>query len=163
MISKEKLDDITDFLKWNVFRNSDIMFLDTPGIPLKKPLTDKFDGEPIEEVDLVDVIASLHNLLYEAVTGERYDYMFHWANKVGSDCVDNIFDDDTWEGTHKENHISKEEYFASCHDALESIQSVLKNPILKKSASDMLKAIEVTHMITKDCYEVTKEEENKNE
>lgn len=42
-------------------------------------------------------IASLHNLLYEAVTGERYDYMFHWANKVGGDCLDNIFDDDTEE------------------------------------------------------------------
>lgn len=163
MISKEKLDDITDFLKWNVFRNSDIMFLEAPGIPLNKPLTDEFDGEPIKEVDLVDVIASLHNLLYEAVTGERYDYMFHWANKVGSDCVDNIFDDETSEGTRKENHISKEEYFASCHDALESIQSILKNPILKKSASDMLKAIEVTHMITKDCFEAAKEEENKNE
>lgn len=85
MISKEKLDDITDFLKWNVFRNSDIMFLEGQGITLNKPLTDKFDGEPIKEVYLVDVIASLHNLLYEAVTGERYDYMFHWANKVGSD------------------------------------------------------------------------------
>lgn len=94
MISKEKLDEITYFLKWNIFRNSNIMFLETPGIPLHKSLTDKYDGEPIKEVDLVDVIASLHNLLYEAVTGERYDYMFHWANKVGSDCVDNIFDDD---------------------------------------------------------------------
>lgn len=43
MISKEKLDDITDFLKWNVFRNFDIMFLDTPGIPLHKSL--KEEGE----------------------------------------------------------------------------------------------------------------------
>lgn len=163
MISKEKLDDITEFLKWNVFRNSDIMFLETPGIPLKKPLTDKFDGEPIEEVDLVDVIASLHNLLCEAVTGERYDYMFHWANKVGGDCLDNIFDDKS-EGTRRENDINKEEYFASCHDALESIESILKNPLLKKSASDMLKAIEVTHMITKDFYEATNEKgENKND
>lgn len=43
---------------------------------------------------LLNVIASLHNLLYESETGERYDYMFHWANKCGGDCSDNIFDKD---------------------------------------------------------------------
>lgn len=151
MISKEKLDDITNYLIAHVFRNGNIMLCE-----------DNFADDD-DETPLADIIASLHNLLYEAVTGERYDYMFHWANKVGGDCLDNIFDDDTSEGTRRENDINKEEYFASCHDALESIQSVLKNPILKKSTSDMLKAIEVTHMITKDCYEVTKEEESKNE
>ena len=52
------------------------------------------------QTPLADIIASLHNLLYEAVTGERYDYMFHWANKVGGDCIDNIFDDDL-EGENK--------------------------------------------------------------
>lgn len=30
--------------------------------------------------DLLDVIASLHNELYKEVTGEYYDYMYHWAN-----------------------------------------------------------------------------------
>lgn len=151
MISKEKLIDITDYLITHVFRNGNIMLCE-----------DNFADDE-NQTSLADIIASLHNLLYEAVTGERYNYMFHWANKVGGDCLDNIFDDDTSEGTHKENHISKDEYFASCHDALESIQSVLKNPILKKSASDMLKAIEVTHMITKDFYEATKEEGENND
>lgn len=147
MISKEKLDAITNYLIAHVFRNGNIMLCE-----------DNFADDD-DETPLADIIASLHNLLYEAVTGERYDYMFHWANKVGGDCLDNIFDDDKSEGTRRENDINKEEYFASCHDALESIQSVLQNPILKKSASDMLKAIEVTHMITKDFYEAAKEEE----
>lgn len=82
MITKEDLDKITETLIENVFRNEDIMF-------------NVIHNEPIvidnEYADLIDIIASLHNLLYEAVTGEKYDYMWHWANKVGSWCNDNIF------------------------------------------------------------------------
>lgn len=78
-MTKEQLDKITEYLKCNVWRNANVMF----------------DNACIEEDDvsnLVDIISSLHNLLYEEVTGERYNYAFHWANKVGSDVVDNIFD-----------------------------------------------------------------------
>lgn len=78
-MTKEQLDKITEYLKWNVWRNDNVMF----------------DNSCIEEgdvSDLVDIISSLHNLLYEEVTGERYNYAFHWANKVGSDVLDNIFD-----------------------------------------------------------------------
>lgn len=78
-MTKEQLDEITEYLKWNVWRNENVMF----------------DNACIEEDDvsnLVDIISSLHNLLYEEVTGKRYNYAFHWANKVGSDVVDNIFD-----------------------------------------------------------------------
>ena len=92
MISKKQLDEITDFLKWNIFRNGDIMYDDDfPGVKLEKAYTDKYHGE-ITEVDLTDIIASLHNLLYEAVYGQRYDYMFHHCNKIGADCLDNVFD-----------------------------------------------------------------------
>lgn len=92
MISKKQLDEITDFLKWNIFRNGDIMYDDDfPGVKLDEPYTDKFHGE-ISEVDLTDIIASLHNLLYEAVYGQRYDYMFHHCNKIGADCLDTVFD-----------------------------------------------------------------------
>ena len=70
---------------------------DIPPAELEKSFIDE-DGDEVSEVDLVDIIASLHNLLYEAVTGERYDYMFHWANKCGSDCNDDIFDKDIWGG-----------------------------------------------------------------
>ena len=82
-IDQKKLTAITQFLAENVFRNADIMFEDLPGVTI--------DGC---EVDLTDIIASLHNLLCEAVTGNRYNYMFHWANKIGSWTLDNIFDDD---------------------------------------------------------------------
>lgn len=83
MIDQKKLKDITEFLANNVFRDIDIMHEDLPGVSI--------DGC---EVDLVDIIASLHNLLCEAVTGNRYNYMFHWANKAGAGTFDNIFDDD---------------------------------------------------------------------
>lgn len=78
-MDKDKLNKVTEYLKDHVWRNSNVMF----------------DKELIEEGDveqLVDIISSLHNLLYEEVTGERYNYAFHWANKVGSDTEDNVFD-----------------------------------------------------------------------
>lgn len=80
-MTKDELNTITSLLIENVFRNSHIMFSDD----------EIMIGD--EVVGLPDIIASLHNLLYEQITGERYDYMFHWANKVGSDCIDNIFDE----------------------------------------------------------------------
>lgn len=76
-MDKNKLDEITTYLKENVFKNTDIMYTDDDMI-----------------IDLLEMIASLHNLLYEAVTGERYDYMFHWANKIGSWVYDDFFDDE---------------------------------------------------------------------
>lgn len=76
-----KLKQITEWLKENVFRNYDFMFANGDEI---------YPGG----VHAADIIASLHNLLYEQVTGERYNYMFHWANKIGSDTQDNIFDGD---------------------------------------------------------------------
>lgn len=78
-MKREQLDEITEYLVYNVWRNGNVMF----------------DNSCIEEgdvADLVDIISSLHNLLYEEVTGQRYNYAFHWANKVGSAVVDNIFD-----------------------------------------------------------------------
>ena len=82
MISKEQLDNITSWLKWNIFRNGDVMWSQD---------TETDEGELF--YDLIDMIASLHNLLYEAITGDRYDYWFHWCNKIGSDCNENFFDD----------------------------------------------------------------------
>lgn len=80
-MTKDELNAITSWLIVNVFRNSHIMFSDDEIM-----IGDDVIGMP-------DIIATLHNLLYEQITGERYDYMFHWANKVGSWCEDDIFDD----------------------------------------------------------------------
>ena len=86
MISKEKLDKITETLIVEVFRNEDIM-LDARFLLEHELIINN------EYVDLIDIIASLHNLLYEAVTGSKYNYMWHWANKVGAWCEDNIFEE----------------------------------------------------------------------
>ena len=92
MIDKTKMDKITEWLIDNVFRNDYIettynRYLDY------KYVDGSYEVNKGINIDLVDIIASLHNLLYECVTGERYDYMFHWTNKIGApDPIDDIFD-----------------------------------------------------------------------
>lgn len=82
-LKRSDLDHITESLIEQVFRNENIMF------NLRNDEYMVFiDGE---YADLIDIIASLHNLLYETVTGKKYDYMWHWANKVGAWCNDNLF------------------------------------------------------------------------
>lgn len=76
MITEEQLFKITEYLKENVWRNPDIMY--------------ELDTEEIGS--LVDIISTLHNLLYECVTGVRYNYAWHWTNKLGMDILDNVFD-----------------------------------------------------------------------
>ena len=49
------------------------------------------EGDDSIILHLLDVIASLHNELYNAVTGNYYDYMFHWSNKVGYDGIEDDF------------------------------------------------------------------------
>ena len=79
-MTKEELDNITVYIKDNVMSNSRIMFEDAVR-----------GDDKYYDVDLIEVIASLHNMLYKEVTGEYYNYMFHWANKVGSWVYDDLF------------------------------------------------------------------------
>lgn len=85
MMKKEKLNVITNFMKEAVWRNPDLMFAmntDDPG--------------DIDEYfwKLLDIATSLHNELYKEVTGEYYNYAFHWANKIcASEPDDNLFKD----------------------------------------------------------------------
>lgn len=74
MITEEQLYAITERIKEKVWRNGNVMFE---------------DGAE----DAIDILSSLHNLLWECVTGKRYDYAFHWCNKCGSDTNDKYFDD----------------------------------------------------------------------
>ena len=80
-MTKYELDNITFWIKENVMRNSKIMF------------DDAIRGDDgYQDIDLIEVIASLHNMLYKEVTGEYYDYMFHWANKIGAYVIyDDMF------------------------------------------------------------------------
>lgn len=53
---------------------------------------DVFFAEDEETVTyLVNVVTSLYNMLHKEVTGEYYDYMFHWANKIGAEIDEHMF------------------------------------------------------------------------
>ena len=82
-MTEKQLSAITEYLKEKVWRNEDAMYMqsDDQGI------------SSIDPADLIDIISSLHNLLYEAITGKKYNYAFHWCNKIGSWTEDNIFDE----------------------------------------------------------------------
>lgn len=71
MVDKHDIDQIRVYLVENVFRNSNIVF------------NDEIRNGAGSDIDLLSLIASLYNELYKYVTGECYDYFFHWANKVG--------------------------------------------------------------------------------
>lgn len=74
-LSIQELQAIREYLIYNVMRNDDIML----------------NAEARDNMDLPSIIASLYELLHREVTGVPYEYMFHWANKVGSDVKDDIF------------------------------------------------------------------------
>jgi len=88
-MDKSKLDNIREYVINKIMRNPDVMF--------------DMSSRKADDIDLVDIIASLYNVLHEAVTGERYDYMFHWANKIGSAVIENIFDEMPSPETIKQN------------------------------------------------------------
>lgn len=44
-----------------------------------------------KSADAIDIITSLHNELYKEITGEYYDYMWHWTNKQGYMCNDELY------------------------------------------------------------------------
>lgn len=83
-MTEKQLNNLTYWLIENVFKNTDIMYNDWLW-------NQEIDKDNID-TNLIDIIATLHNIIYELVTGESYDYMWHWCNKIGSDCNDHEFD-----------------------------------------------------------------------
>lgn len=77
-MDETKLDAIEQYLIDNVFENPDVMF------------SDECRGE---EVDLVSIIAGMFEYLHIMVKGEPYEYMFHWANKIGAWVEEKRFDE----------------------------------------------------------------------
>ena len=71
-MDKKALDALTSELIDNVIQNPDFVF----------------DLGAEYNIDLLEIIASLHNILYKEVTGEYYDYMFHWYNKVAGGSLE---------------------------------------------------------------------------
>lgn len=86
-MTKNELKMITDWLIENIVMNPEIMYPDdirTAGEKYEVVTTPKGSVTLPTAIDLVAVIVYLHNRLYEEITGEPYNYMFHWANKIGS-------------------------------------------------------------------------------
>jgi len=77
-MTDKELEKIREYIIDNVMTNEDIMFSD----------------DRIDNVDLPRIIASLYELLHRQVTGEPYQYFYHFANKIGSDVEDNLFSQD---------------------------------------------------------------------
>ena len=54
--------------------------------------SEKIRGTTDDDIDLIEIIASLYEELHREVMGEPYNYMFHWANKCGSWVESDLFE-----------------------------------------------------------------------
>lgn len=77
-----QLKAIRDFIVNYIMRDSYVMY------------SDEARDMGRHHIDLIYVIASLYEELHKQVTGEPYEYMFHWANKVGSWVEDDLFSEE---------------------------------------------------------------------
>lgn len=82
-MTTEELKIIRNFIVNYIMRDSDIMYSEARDVGSNN-------------IDLICIIASLYNELHKEVTGEYYDYMFHWANKVGSWVEEDFFSVDVF-------------------------------------------------------------------
>lgn len=80
-MKKEHLDNIRNYIVDNIMRNPDYLF------------SDEIRGEKDTDIDLLTVIASLYEELHQEVTGEEYNYMWHFANKYGGYVDSKLFID----------------------------------------------------------------------
>lgn len=78
-MSEKELEKVREFIIDNIMRNNAIMYNDECRGSEKAYNT---------EIDLPAVIASLYNMLHKEVTGEEYNYFFHWTNKIGANVED---------------------------------------------------------------------------
>lgn len=77
-MTEAELKLIREYIVENIARNPDVFI---------KCL----DIDVDEHLDVIDIIVGLYDMLHKAVTGENYDYMWHWANKIGFWCEDDRF------------------------------------------------------------------------
>lgn len=77
-MTEEELELICNYIVENIARNPDVFI---------KCL----DIDVDDQLDVIDIIVGLYDMLHKAVTGKNYDYMWHWANKIGFWCEDDRF------------------------------------------------------------------------
>lgn len=85
-MTKDELTKVRVFLINKLIRNGDFMLFDD-----KRFIEDPED--PQKYIDIAEVISSLYELLHLEIEKEPYQYMFHWANKCGSDVDEQILFD----------------------------------------------------------------------
>ena len=66
------VEELRNFLVNDILRNPYIMF------------NDSIRGEEYKDIDLIGVIVGMYEIIHRMKYHVAYDYMFHWANKVGS-------------------------------------------------------------------------------
>ena len=83
-ITKLSNEDVLAFVRnWlipNIFRNGYIMHDDN----IRSAFNAEGNNDEDNCIDLAEVISGLYELLHMVIMEERYDYMFHWANKCGA-------------------------------------------------------------------------------
>lgn len=67
------LEELRLFLNYEILRDPTIMYNDYIRGTAKE-----------QEIDLIGVIVGMYEMLHRIIKGEKYNYMFHWANKCGS-------------------------------------------------------------------------------
>ena len=73
VLTKEQLKKLRFLIIDEVIKNPDIMFSD-----INRPDEDK--------PDIIDIIVGMYEYIHQLSTGEQYDYMWHFANKIGGWC-----------------------------------------------------------------------------
>ena len=78
--NEEIVEIVRNWLIENIFRNGYIMHDDN----IRSAYNPEGKNDEDNCIDLAEVISGLYELLHGVIENERYDYMFHWANKCGS-------------------------------------------------------------------------------
>lgn len=69
-----QLNNIRMYLIDNIFMNEEVVF-----------------SEDITKNNILEIIANLYELAHKSITGEEYDYFWHYYNKVSGGIFDTNF------------------------------------------------------------------------
>ena len=73
VLTKEELKKLRILIINEVIMNPNIMFSDINKSDVNIP-------------DIIDIIVGMYEYIHQLSAGEQYDYMWHYANKIGGWC-----------------------------------------------------------------------------